>query len=400
MKGSEKREILTNEETISKTPSKDLAKSSKNTNKDSLKTDIQSKGTTSIEVEEKSVDNRDHLFCSACNRRIKSNSDLKKHQKTEEHLFNTDLVALLLKNYGNMEIYDDSINYLKNIKSEPIKYENSILIRKVMNFIKEKGGNSVILDFCILRVKYYPRNLKYIEELGDIYAEFEDYKNAILTYKEILVKTTKKSLIQSKLRDIYFKIGDHENAFNLTKDVVKPGPHIGQIKLDSLIKRDWNRMRSDKISENNKLPAIPKKILEDKIKEFEQRDRQIMFWHLKAPPTSNELAILKRYMYKIKAKYMHEIDSIVHYRIFDNKNNTSIHIKIIKKAWGIIIKSHRDLFKHQHTLFDKTCLELMSKMYLFLKNKRGGNRFLIPRQEIKFQSYLGHRFVEKNRYRR
>ena len=412
LQGLEKKEILTKKRPTSKkksVPKKrplskeqlvPIKKTSENTNKISLKQHNSAKHTILVGEKEQLVDNKEHLFCGACNKKLKSNSEFKNHQKTKDHLYNTELIALMQKHYGNIDIYKDSISYIKTLNSKRLKQDKTILIRNIISRIEETGDKKMILDLYKLGIKFNRGNSRDIEYIGDLYAELEDYKNAILTYKKALAKTNRKSLIQSKLRGLYFKIGDHENAFKSIKHIAPVGPHKSQTKFDSLIKRDWNRLKSEIISKKMKLPVIPKEVLDDKIKEFKQCDRQYIFWYLNAPSTSNELAILKRYMNKINAKFMHEIDSILHYRIFYNDNSTSIHIKAIKKDWGIIINMHRDLFKHQHTIFDQTCLELLSKLYLFLKKKRRGNRFLLPRQEKRFQSYLGYRFNEKVKYRR
>ncbi len=338
-------------------------------------------------------------YCSVCDKKFKSNSEQKKHQKVKDHLFMNELLAILLKHYGNADIHRDSISFVQNLKSKSQKREKSILHRVLKEKIKETDNKEANFDLHKLLVKYNPENSKFLEMLGDIYVESEDYKNAIVIYKEAMIFTSKKSFIQSKLSPLYFKMGDQENLIASIKKIIPSGPKMSQARLDSKINRDWKRLKSDLMSQNKKTPRIPKEILDEKLKKFEQCEMQYLFWYLDCPPTQNDVAILNKFMRIVKAKYIHEINSVIHYRTFDKKDDTSIHIKAMRKDWGFAINIHRDLFKHQHAIFDKKCLELLSKLYIFLKKKKGGHRFILPRQEKNFQSYLGNRFYKIYKYK-
>ena len=98
-------------------------------------------------------------------------------------------------------------------------------------------------------------------------------------------------------------------------------------------------------------------------------------------------------MYKNGAKFIKENNSIIHYRKFF-EDNSSLHIHLRKKPWGFAFNAHMDLFIHRVAIFDKITLKFLSKLYVFLKNK-GGARFLLPRQEKAFQSFLGKNFPRK-----
>ncbi len=335
-------------------------------------------------------------YCFECGINFKSKSELKQHQKANDHLFMKEFIALLQRHYSNTDLHKESISVIQNLKLKRQKTKISSLHRIFIKKIKETGNEEANLDLHKLLVKYYP---KYLEMLGDIYVECEDYTNAIIVYKKAMSFTRNKSIIQSKLAPLHFKMGDQENVIALIKKIIPSGSYMSQVRLDLQIKRDWKRLKSGLISQNEKTPNIPKEILNEKLKMFEQCEMQYLFWYLNCPTTQNEVSILNRFMRSVNAKFIHEIDSVIHYRTFDKKNDTSIHIKAIRKDWGFAINIHRDLFKHQHTIFDKNCLKFLSKLYIFLAKKKGGHRFILPRQEKNFQSYLGRRFTKNMKFK-
>jgi len=338
-------------------------------------------------------------FCSDCNSKLKSNSELERHKKEKVHLLVNELMALLLKHFGNTDVHKDAISFIQNLKSKRQKREKSILPQVIEEMVIETGQKDAILDLYILLVKFNPGNSKYLDLLGNIYAEYDDYKNAIATYKKAMKLTKNKSFIQSKLLTLYFKTEDQENVTAAISKIIPSRPYVNQARLDLKIKKDWKRLKSELISQNEKKPNIPEKILNEKLRKFERCEKQYLFWYLNHPSTQKEVAVLNRFINTIKAKFMHEIDSVIHYRTFVEKNNTSIHIKAIRRDWGFAIKIHRDLFKHQHAIFDKKCLEVLSKLYIFLTKKKGGDRFILPRQEKNFQSFLGNRFNKNFKYK-
>ncbi len=138
---------------------------------------------------------------------------------------------------------------------------------------------------------------------------------------------------------------------------------------------------------------IPIEIIKEKRAKYTECDKQYLFWYLNHPPSVHEYRIIRKLLYESNAKEMYKQKSIIYFRIFF-EDDSSIHFKISQKYWGFSINIHRDVFKHKCAIFDKECLTLLSKFYISL-SKTMGKPFLLPRQELEFQSHLGKLFHKK-----
>lgn len=194
----------------------------------------------------------------------------------------------------------------------------------------------------------------------------------------------KKEYLEELLAMFHLKSGNLDKAINKINRKLKPR---------AIFERDWKKMTSQ--NESEKYP-VSHEVIEKKKETFETCKKQHVFWDLRHPPLNKDFMLINSFFYCVSAKIMEERNKSIYYRIFNHENSTSIHIRIVKKDWGFSIYVHRDLFKHQGSIFDKECLAILSRLYIFLKGKYG-RVFLLPREKIKFHSFLGHKFVRLKR---
>lgn len=112
-----------------------------------------------------------------------------------------------------------------------------------------------------------------------------------------------------------------------------------------------------------------------------------IFWWLGRESSQRDFESIKKILWKNRAIIVRGDKNSVDFRIFYG-NNVSLHIIIRRKYWGFVINSHLDIGIHSHSIFNKRSLELLSKLYLKLKEVRYGKCFLLPRQMKDFKRFM------------
>ena len=115
--------------------------------------------------------------------------------------------------------------------------------------------------------------------------------------------------------------------------------------------------------------------------------KQYMFWWVGYPPMQRELNLIQVFMIKKRFSFGRNQGTHITFRKF-LQDGTCIHVRLTKKKWGFSINIHKDIKIHKTVEHNKNTLQLLSELYIHLKEFYG-NIFMLPRQESDFQAFIG-----------
>ncbi|MBD3212227.1 MAG: hypothetical protein GF311_06425 [Candidatus Lokiarchaeota archaeon] len=78
---------------------------------------------------------------------------------------------------------------------------------------------------------------------------------------------------------------------------------------------------------------------------------------------------------------------VIKYRIYLTQK-LSYHNNLYRKHWVFSINIHLDIGIHAKAIFTKQTLTILSMVYLEIDKANYGEGFILPRQEVKFESFL------------
>lgn len=120
--------------------------------------------------------------------------------------------------------------------------------------------------------------------------------------------------------------------------------------------------------------------------DLHETETQYLFWWLGRTPSQIDFKNIMSILHNNKTIFIKTAHNSVEYRkSYDD--SVSLHIILIRKFWGVAVNAHIDVGIHSKALFTKDSLELLSRIYIFLKKKRYGKCFLLPREERNFRKF-------------
>ena len=120
--------------------------------------------------------------------------------------------------------------------------------------------------------------------------------------------------------------------------------------------------------------------------DLNETEAQYLFWWLGRTPNQIDFKIIMSILRKKKIIFIKTDHNSVEYKKFYG-NSLSLHIILVRKFWGVAANAHIDVGVHSKSFFTKDSLELLSRIYIFLKKRRYGKCFLLPREERNFRKF-------------
>ena len=113
---------------------------------------------------------------------------------------------------------------------------------------------------------------------------------------------------------------------------------------------------------------------------------QYMYWYLGREPGKNEIHTICSFLEGNNAELVENLRYRKMFRIF-HESTVSVHISLFLKHWGFSVNVHVDIGIHFFSFFNRQSLEILSKLYNYLKKMPDSRCFLLPREENEFQFF-------------